>query len=221
MSRPWPTACAIAAAAVTLVVVAAAAQELTRTDLLHGISKDTPGAQLFLRAYEVFSHPRCSNCHPRDDRPRWGARVHGMNVQRGVDQPPGDKSKKPGGYGPPGMRCAACHQQRDGELPGSPPGAQNWRLAPKEMGWVGLTPVELCEQFKQVEPREGCQGIEVVTGHIVRPACLKVDEPWAIDPLVAWAWKPRPGREPPPGDVDQLARILAWWRDGGAACPPK
>jgi hypothetical protein len=221
MSRPWPTACAIAAAAVTLVVVAAAAQELIRTDLLHGISKDTPGAQLFLRAYEVLSHPRCSNCHPRDDRPRWGARVHGMNVQRGVDQPAGDESKPAGGYGRPGMRCAACHRATDGELPGSPPGARHWRLAPKEMGWVGLTPAELCEQFKKVEPQDGCQGIEVVTRHIVQPACKEKDYHWAIDPLVVWAWKPRPGREPPPGDVDQLARILAWWKDGGAACPSK
>jgi hypothetical protein len=211
----------LVAAAASLVAVAAAAQEPARTDLLEGIGADTPGPDLFLRAYKVFSHPRCSNCHPRDDRPRWGTRVHGMNVQRGADQPPGDKSKKAGGYGLPGMRCAACHQQTGGELSGSPPGAQSWRLAPKEMGWVGLTPAQLCEQFKKVEPQDGCQGIEVVTGHIVKPACKAKDAHWEIDPLVVWAWTPRPSREPPPGNVEQLVKILTWWKDGGAVCPSK
>jgi hypothetical protein len=221
MRRRCLATCAVAAAVGLLVAVAAAAQESARTDLLEGIGADTPGPELFLRAYKVLSHPRCSNCHPRDDRPRWGTRVHGMNVQRGSDQPPGDKHKEAGGYGRPGMLCSTCHQDKNGRSPGSPPGARNWRLAPIEMGWIGLTPAELCEQFKRVEPHDGCQGIEIVTRHIVKPACLKVGEPWKIDALVAWAWTPGPGRAPPPGDVDQLVTILTWWKDGGAACPPK
>ena len=40
------------------------------------------------------------------------------------------------------------------------------------------------------------------------------------DPLVAWAWKPGPGREPPPGKVEEFVQILKWWKKGGAACPP-
>ena len=90
MRRPVRTALVVAAAAL-VGCVGGAAQEAARTDLSQGVGKSTPGAQLFLRAYEVFSHPRCSNCHPRDDRPRWGAtmRIHGMNVQRGRERPLG------------------------------------------------------------------------------------------------------------------------------------
>ncbi len=64
--------------------VPSAAQDAQK-DLTEGVSEATPAAELFMRAYEVFSHPRCSNCHPRDDRPRWGParQVHGMNVQPG------------------------------------------------------------------------------------------------------------------------------------------
>ena len=104
-------------ACVLLVVAGAlpsAAQNLPRKDLTEGMSRDTPPAELFLRAYEVFSHPRCSNCHPGDDRPRWGARVHGMNVQRGLER--GDPNA--GGYGRPGMTCETCHQEQNGDLPG-------------------------------------------------------------------------------------------------------
>jgi len=185
----------------------AAAQNEARKNLLEGIDVNTPGPELFLRAYEVFSHPRCSNCHPRDDRPRWGARVHGMNVQRGQEQPKGDKHKKEGGYGSPGMPCSTCHQGQNGELQGSPPGAQDWRLAPVRMGWVGLTAADLCLQLKRLE-QEDDETIE----HIVNPDKL--------DALVAWAWHPGPGRERPPGDLNQLVQILTWWKTAGAGCPP-
>lgn len=78
---------------VLVLCVSAQAQDTGKKDLTAGVNQKTPGGELFLRLYEVFSHPRCSNCHPQDDRPRWGpTRVHDMNVQRGEDQPPREES---------------------------------------------------------------------------------------------------------------------------------
>jgi hypothetical protein len=46
-------------------------------------------AETFTEIAKVLTHPRCLNCHPRDDRPRQGpaeaTRLHQMNVQRGRD----------------------------------------------------------------------------------------------------------------------------------------
>jgi hypothetical protein len=199
----------VPAAFVPLVAVPVAAEDTTRRSLSEGVNENTPGPELFLRAYQVFSHPRCSNCHPRDDRPRWGERsehIHGMNVQRGVEQPHG-------GYGRPGMTCPTCHQQKNGELPGSPPGAIDWRLAPLRMGWVGLTAAELCKQFKDLAQHDGREEIDRVIEHIV--------DPQKLDALVKWAWDPGPGREVPPGDLEGLIQILTWWKKAGAGCPSK
>jgi hypothetical protein len=215
---------AVSAAAATAAVLAAglaAAQDVYRKDLKSGIDARTPGAELFLRAFEVFSHPRCSNCHPRDDRPLWGIRFHGMNVQRGEEKTGHDKKKPDGGYGRAGMTCITCHQEQNGALPGSPPGAHHWRLAPIRMGWAGLTAAELCLQFKELEHRG-----EGVLDHIVKPVPGEIqpgekEEEWKIDPLVAWAWEPGPGRQPAPGKLNDFVKILMWWKEAGAPCPPK
>jgi hypothetical protein len=186
-----------------------AAQDAVQKDLTEGLSADSPAADLFLRAYEVFSHPRCSNCHPRDDRPRWGPtrQVHGMNVQRG-EKCPLDPPKE-GDCGRVGMYCATCHQEANGELLDSPPGAHDrrlawplvWRLAPQTMGWAGLTAAELCMRLKS---------IDAAFPHIFGSE---------IDPLVAWAWRPGPGRESAPGTLDQFVKVLRWWKDRGEGCP--
>jgi hypothetical protein len=201
--------------------VPSAAQDAAQKDLAEGLSAASAGAELFLRAYEVFSHPRCSNCHPRDDRPRWGptGQVHGMNVQRGEDH--SDDPRGPaGGYGRIGMQCKTCHQKTNGELLNSPPGAGKqkptgelltWRLAPRKMGWAGLTATELCMQLNSLVPGGGREGIDAVIEHIVKPEKL--------DPLVAWAWDPGPGREPAPGTLDQFVQVLKWWKDRDAVCP--
>jgi hypothetical protein len=223
-----PTALAVPViAAALLVAVPGSAQNVRRDDLRQGVSEKTPAPELFLRAYEVFSHPRCANCHPRDDRPRWGERserVHGMDVQRGVDQPPGNKDKPEGGYGRTGMACRACHQQKNGDLPGSAPGAPtDWRLAPLTMGWVGLSAVELCQQFSEVVRRDGSGDIDAVIHHIVKPddkkKWVEAGKEWKTDPLVAWAWDPGRGRERPPGNLEQFVQILKWWKKAGAGCP--
>jgi len=200
----------------------AAAREAYRKDLLEGITDATPAPELFLRAYEVFSHPRCSNCHPRDDQPWWDIetrRVHGMNVQRGREEPDG-------AYGLPGMECVTCHQQQNAALPGGPPGAKQplladqtpsqkpprfppgapvWRLAPKTMGWGGMPPSEMCRAIiRQDIEHKG-------------PLAHIIDD---LDPLVAWGWDPGPGRESAPGTVMQFVQLLKWWNEArGDKCP--
>lgn len=189
------------------------------------VGSSATGPELFARAYQVLHHPRCSNCHPADKRPRWGGRgdVHGMNVQGGKDEPEGS-GRPPGRYGRTGLECQTCHQEENGELPGSPPGAYDsrpghpsgehaWRLAPSKMGWGGLGSTELCRHFRD--------NIGEVTIHFVNAHGAAKD--W-IDPLVKWAWEPGPGRQPPPGDVDQFVKIMMAWvdiaqKDRRAACP--
>jgi hypothetical protein len=213
----------IACMAIQLAPNCTSALEATRRVLTEGLDANTPSAELFLRAYEVFSHPRCSGCHPRDDRPRWGTitRLHGMNVQRGEDRPAGNDLLPEGAIGRTGMNCSTCHQEENGVLPGSPPGAHGWRLAPARMGWAGLSAAELCRQFKALVLRDGHEDIDVLLGHIVKPPKedLNTKKKWEIDPLVSWAWNPGPGRDPAPGTVEQFVLVLRWWKDGGASCP--
>jgi hypothetical protein len=206
-----PAVSAATTTAAVLVAGLAVAQDVYRKDLKSGIDAHSPGAELFLRAFEVFSHPRCSNCHPRDDRPRQGTstrHIHAMNVQRGEEKTGGDAA---GGYGRPGMECRTCHQEANGMLPGSPPGAHNWRLAPKEMGWDGLTAIELCVHLHDLADR----GVKIFD-HI-----LGSNDNKKIDPLVAWAWKPGPGREAAPGELKDFVEILTWWKEARAPCPPR
>ncbi len=65
-------------------------------------------ARAFVKASQVFFHPRCVNCHPAGDAPLQGdeSRPHAMNVKRGPD-----------GQGTKGVRCSNCHQTKN--LPGA------------------------------------------------------------------------------------------------------
>jgi hypothetical protein len=138
-----------------------------------------------------------------------------MNVQRGEEKTGGDEHKPDGGYGRPGMECRTCHQQSNGRLPGSPPGAAHWRLAPREMGWDGLTAPELCLHLRDLSDH----GVKIFD-HIVQPDG-STDKKWKIDPLVAWAWEPGPARQRAPGELKDFVDLLKRWKEAGAPCPPK
>src|SRR5262249_45561285 len=100
----------------------------------HRRSSPNPTAlAAFERIASVLESPRCMNCHPRGDRPSQGddRHIHLMNVQRGA-----------AGKGFPGMACSTCHQTHNNDL-GGVPGAPHWQLAPKSMGWTGLSRGEL------------------------------------------------------------------------------
>ena len=89
------------------------------------------------RIFEVFSHPRCANCHvPEDNRPRWSGpsfglaegewMYHGMNIDGGESRDGADA-----------IPCAACHATSNSELPHGPPGASVWLSGPGGNGLVG------------------------------------------------------------------------------------
>jgi hypothetical protein len=153
------------------------------------------------RIYEVFSHPRCANCHVEDDQPRWSGphygepRVHGFAIGRGAD-----------GFGNPGQHCTTCHFETNAEQLHGPPGAPHWHLAPAEMAWFGKSSAEICAQISD-PARNGGRTLQDVAEHVRN------------DALVAWGWNPGPGREPAPGSAEETYDALVAWTEAGAACP--
>jgi len=162
-----------------------------------------PGLVAFETVRGVLQHPRCQNCHPRDDVPLQGddSHPHPQNVQRGPD-----------GKGMVGERCTTCHGAAN--LPDSygthvPPGASTgWRMpTPEEkLTFVGMSPHALCEQVKD-PARNGGKDAAALRTHL-------------DDPLVQWGWSPGNGRQPIP--VSRDAFITAWmtWTAAGFPCPP-
>ena len=161
---------------------------------------------LWGRIYEVFSHPRCANCHVgEDNRPRWSGPsfgledgdwdYHGMNINGGIDR-----------FGARTVPCTACHQQTNSPVPHGPPGAVVWMLAPVEMEWFGKSSEYICAQIKDVD-RNGGRSLEEVAAHIDH------------DALVHWGWNPGPGREPAPYSAPEVVAMFNAWAAAGAPCP--
>ena len=155
---------------------------------------------LYGEIHKVLTHPRCLNCHPKDDVPRQGddLAMHQPPVVRGA-----------GGLGAPGMRCTTCHAGENVEYvvgAGAIPGHEPWQLAPASMGWIGASAAEICEQIKDPE-RNGGKTLEELHEHN------------AHDGLVAWGWEPGEGRTPAPGSQELFGRLTRAWIDTGAHCP--
>jgi hypothetical protein len=161
------------------------------------------GLALWEDIHAVFSHPRCANCHVADDHPRWSGphygepRIHGMNVQRGVDG---------SGFGNPGLRCGTCHGPANSPELHGPPGVPDWHLAPAEMVWWDRTSGEICRQIKD-PARNGDRTLAEIAEHV------------RDDPLVIWGWEPGPGREPAPGSPEQTYADILAWAEADAPCP--
>jgi hypothetical protein len=104
-----------------------------------------PGLAVWSKIHDVFSHPRCANCHVGPDNvPIWSgssygpkARPHGMNINAGTSR-----------SGIESIACNACHSEHNVSLPHGPPGAHGWRLAPVTMQWFGKSSAEICAQIK-------------------------------------------------------------------------
>jgi hypothetical protein len=164
----------------------------------HADDRAAAGRAAFQIAYQVLMHPRCMNCHPRGDAPLQydDSRVHAMAV-----------SRRSGANGVP---CATCHRDRNGDRPGTPPGAPNWHLPPSDtpMIFEGRTPRQLCEQLK--DPRQtGGRDLAKLIDHV------------AHDELVAWGWAPGPGRAPVPIPRADVVAALQAWAAAGAPCPER
>lgn len=158
---------------------------------------------LFGEMSRVITHPRCMNCHPRDDSPRQG-------IDMVMHKPPVVRHDE-SGFGAPGMRCTTCHGTENVTLVGvggirSMPGHDPWHLAPKSMGWIGLSVPEICAQLKDPE-RNGERTLAEIHDHM------------ANDALVGWGWHPGEGREPAPGTQARFGKLTQAWIDTGAHCP--
>ncbi len=154
------------------------------------------------KVFEVFSHPRCTNCHVGEDGiPLWSGPSyvktgpHGMNIAGGESR-----------IGVEYVSCPACHMETNAPVPHGPPGAPNWHLAPAEMMWVGRSSADVCAQIKDPETNGG-RSLDEVAEHV------------RDDALVAWGWAPGPGREPAPGSAQETFEALTAWMEAGAPCP--
>lgn len=157
--------------------------------------------QLYKQMHAVLSHPRCVNCHPKDDTPKQGldGHVHSPPITRG-----------PQDMGPPGLPCNACHNEANFD-PARVPGAPNWHLAPASMAWEGKSAGELCRAMTD-RNKNGNRTLQATVKHLTE------------DKLVAWGWQPgidvygKP-REPVPMPKAEFDRIVTAWAKSGGACP--
>src|ERR1700753_13199 len=107
---------------------------------------DDAGLEALGKINQVFSHPRCANCHvdagavPMWSGPEYGpaARPHGMNVKGGASRMGFEN----------GLSCDSCHTAHNSGEPHGPPGAVGWNLAQASMQWFGKTSGEICVQVK-------------------------------------------------------------------------
>ena len=160
------------------------------------LAQDT-GLAVWSKIYEVFSHPRCANCHVGPDNvPIWSGpsygpktRPHGMNINGGASR-----------IGAEHIACSSCHTHRNSQLPHGPPGAAVWLLAPVSMQWLGKSSAEICAQIKD-PARNGDRTIAKIADHIEH------------DALVHWGW------EPAPFSAAQVVEFLEQWDAAGAPCP--
>jgi len=152
--------------------------------------------QAFDIILEVIKSPRCINCHPTDDVPRQGddQHKHLFGVTRGKDD-----------HGGPVQKCNTCHQSKNVEY-SNVPGAPKWALAPRSMGWIGLTDAQLGQALMDKSKNGGKSPAELV-------------EHMGHDSLVLWAWNPGKGRTPPPVPVEEFRKVLQTWLETGAHVP--
>ena len=150
---------------------------------------------LFAEAGRVIQHPRCMNCHPRNDRPTQtdAMRAHIPWVARGPDD-----------AGEPTLRCSTCHHAANFEASGVP-GNPKWKLAPIEMAWQGKSLGEICRQM--LDPARSQMDRAALLHHM------------AQDELVGWAWHPGGKRNPAPGTQAEFGALIKAWLESGARCP--
>lgn len=170
---------------------------LAAPESFSGISDPTArSAAYFTELGKVLTNPRCTNCHPKTDRPRQGdeARLHQPPVHRGED-----------GMGLAALRCSTCHGPANFDAAGVP-GHPAWHLAPQEMAWEGKTVSEICHQISDPN-RNGGRSLQDLIEHI------------GDDTLVGWAWAPGKGRTPAPGTQKEAKALVEAWVESGGACP--
>jgi hypothetical protein len=182
-------------------------------------SRDDAGARkAFLKAYQVFMHPRCVNCHPAGDAPLLGedSRPHtSFRLRRGTD-----------GHGAFTIKCTNCHQVQNQPGLHMPPGAPfplkdgaedpahrnepRWHMpsAATPMVFEKRTPGQLCRQLLDKKQNGGLTPDQLVQ-HVEH------------DPFVLWGWNPGEGRSAPPLSHTEFVQMVREWVTKGCACPGK
>ena len=157
--------------------------------------------RLYKEMHAVLGHPRCVNCHPKDDTPKQGmdGHVHSPPITRG-----------PQNNGPIGLQCAACHGAANYDV-ARVPGAPNWHLAPAAMAWEGKSAGELCRVMTD-RSKNGNRDLAATVKHLTE------------DKLVAWGWEPGVDvygnpRQAVPMSKEQFNRTVIAWAKSGGACP--
>ena len=155
----------------------------------------------FDKVMSVVTHKRCMNCHPSDDYPRQGedSHIHRFGVQRGPDD-----------HGVEALQCVSCHQEANNLMSGVP-GAPHWGLAPKSMGWAGLTKNEIAAAMLD-RSKNGGRSLAEIEHHLTE------------DPLVLWVFEPGvnnegTAREKPPISKDEWVSAVKTWIAAGALIP--
>ena len=155
----------------------------------------------FLKAYKVFMHPRCMNCHPNGDVPLQGddSHPHLQNVQRGPD-----------GKGLYAMKCKNCHQDANLQAKNSVPGNPHWQMPPADrpMVFQGKTPKQLAIHFKDNQ-FTGFKSLNDMIKH--------VDE----ESLVISSFNPPAGVTKIPMSHEDFVGAVKEWIAKGAAIPDK
>src|ERR1041385_7235647 len=97
-------------------------------------ARDDDPLAMFAELMPVFSSPRCVNCHG------------GTNPQTNLNHPGGQQDVPVDGQGNMSFEtgrneeCLTCHTAA---------GTDGWRLAPKDMSFVGKDTLPLCRQFRK------------------------------------------------------------------------
>ena len=157
--------------------------------------------EAFHQMMEVVSHKRCVNCHPAGDSPHQGedSHLHRFGVQRGPD-----------GHGTLSLQCGTCHQTENNNFSGVP-GAPHWHLAPRSMGWEGLSKTEIAMAMID-RSKNGNRSLEEIEHHLTE------------DPLVLWVFEPGVNyegtpRELPPVSKEDYIKAVKTWIASGAPIP--
>ena len=179
------------------------ANEISSTEKLHSTlsGQDIESLAAYDVMMQVISHRRCLNCHPSGEIPLQGeeGRLHNFGVQRGEH-----------GLGTAALTCKACHQAENNNLSGVP-GVSSWHLAPRSMGWDGLTRKEIALALIDPE-KNGGRNLAAIEHHL------------SMDPLVRWAFEPGINhegipREKPPVSQEAFVAAVKTWIAAGAPIP--
>ncbi len=169
---------------------------VTHTAEVEPLSTEQESLAAFETMLKVLRSPRCMNCHPTDDVPRQGEdrHPHVFDVSRGMNN-----------QGGPIQKCQTCHRNENNDY-SRIPGAPHWGLAPKTMGWMGMSDAEIGKVLTDPEMNGGRSPEDLV-------------EHMGQDALVLWAWQPGHGREPAPVPLEEFRAALDTWLENGAEIP--